>query len=99
MKKENTVKNTTKPMAYDALLCAGLRVKLHLAGIKPDSFLTNIPFVPRAGDLIEAENMIDEKNYTDDELDKIHTLSWSVWYVNWGKDKDGYFAEIVCEGE
>ena len=24
MKKENTVQNTTKPMAYDALLCAGL---------------------------------------------------------------------------
>jgi len=44
-------------------------------------------------------NLITKDNYTEKEIEKIHRLSWSVWYVNWGKDKDGYFAEIVCEGE
>ena len=29
MKKENTVKNTTKPMAYDALLCPVIGVVTH----------------------------------------------------------------------
>ena len=77
---------------------AGIRVKLHLSDVKSESFLTDIPFIPRKGDLMDVENMIDSKNYTDKELDEIYDLSWSVWYVNFGKDTDGYFAEIVCRG-
>lgn len=81
------------------MLIDEIRVKLQLSTVNSDSFLSDVPFIPRAGDLIEAVNIIDKKNYTDDELNKIHSLCWSVWYINWGKDKDGYFAEIVCEGK
>lgn len=81
------------------LLAAGLRVKLRLVGVDSNSFvIPNFHFVPRNGDLIDVENLIDEKNYSDEELYKIYSLSWSVWYVNWGKDEFGFFAEIVCEG-
>lgn len=82
------------------LLAAGLRVKLHLADVNSNSFIIpGFHFIPRRGDLIDAENLIDEKNYSDEELGKIYSLCWSVWYVNWGKDEFGFFAEIVCEGE
>ena len=95
MKSKELIKNGNE---LYPVLSTGIRVKLDLADVKSESFLTDIPFVPRKGDLIDAENMIDEKNYTSEELDKIYSLAWSVWYVNWGKDKDGYFAEIVCQG-
>lgn len=82
------------------LLAAGLRVKLHLADVNSNSFvIPNFHFVPRKGDFINVKNLIDKKNYSDEELDEIHSLSWSVWYVNWGKDDFGFFAEIVCAGE
>jgi len=84
----------------DRLLAAGLRVKLHLADVNLNSFvIPDFHFVPRKDDLIDVENLIDKKNYSEEELDKIYSLSWSVWYVNWGKDEFGFFAEIVCEGE
>jgi choline kinase len=78
---------------------AGLRVKLRLAGVNSNSFIIpDFYFVPREGDLIDVENLIDEKNYSDEELHKIYSLLWSVWYVKWGKDEFGFFAEIGCEG-
>lgn len=84
----------------NSLLAAGLRVKLGLADINSNSFvIPNFHFVPRKGDLIDAETLIDENNYSDEEIEKIYSISWSVWYVNWGKDEFGFFAEIVCEGE
>ena len=84
----------------NCLLAAGLRVKLHLADVNSNSFvIPNFHFVPRKGDLIDAEDLIDENNYSIEELKKIHSISWSVWYVNWGKDEFGFFAEIVCEEE
>jgi hypothetical protein len=100
MNTEEIFKNAeTKPDGY-TLLAAGLRVKLHLADVNSNSFvIPNFHFVPRKDVLIDAGRLIDEKNYSDEELDKIYSLSWSVWYVNWGKDEFGFFAEIVCEGE
>ena len=100
MNTEEIFKNAeTKPDGY-TLLAAGLRVKLHLADVNSNSFvIPDFHFVPRKYDLIDVGNLIDEKNYSDEELDKIYSLSWSVWYVNWGKDDFGFFAEIVCEGE
>ena len=84
----------------NSVFYANLRVKLHLSDVNSNSFIIpDFHFVPRKGDLIDAENLIDEKNYSDEELDKIYSLSWSVWFVNWGKDDFGFFAEIVCEGE
>jgi hypothetical protein len=82
------------------LLPAALRVKLLLANVNSNSFvIPEFHFVPRKNDLIDVLSLIDEKNYSDEELDKIYSLSWSVWYVNWGKDEFGFFAQIVCEGE
>lgn len=78
----------------------GLRVKLHFAYTTLNSFLLpGFHFLPRKGDLIDLGSLIDEKNYSDEELDEIYSLSWSVLCVNWGKDKFGVFAEITCEGE
>lgn len=94
--------STTHENANDAnrLLASGLRVKLHFAYTTLDSFLLpGFHFLPRKGDLIDLKSLIDEKNYSDEELDKIYSLSWSVSCVNWGKDEFGIFAEISCEGE
>ena len=98
--ENNTLINHENGNDANRLLAAGLRVKLHLADVNSNSFvIPNFNFVPRKNDLIDAENLIDEKNYSEEEIDKIYSLSWSVWYVNWGKDEFGFFAEIVCEGE
>ena len=99
MKKDTSKLPETKAINYEPLLCAGLRVKLHLAEVNSNSFFIQpMPVIPRKGDLLDVCNMFDEKNYTELEIQKIYDYSWSVWYVNWGKDKEGYFAEIVCEG-
>ena len=97
----NKQSNTTETeIDANRVLAAGLRVKLHLADVNSNSFvIPNFHFVPRKDDLIDVEKLIDEKNYSTEELYKIYGLSWSVWYVNWSKDEFGFFAEIVCEGE
>lgn len=76
-----------------------IRVKIKLDGINYNSFLIkDFHYVPRANDLIEVQNFIDENNYTNEELDKIHSLAWEIMYVNWNKDDLGFFAEINCSG-
>ena len=30
---------------------------------------------------------------------RIYECSWSVWYVNFTKDKKGYVVELNCVGE
>ena len=98
--ENNTLTNHENGNDANRLLAAGLRVKLHLADVNSNSFvIPNFHFVPRKGDLIDAQNLIDENNYSDEELNEIDSLSWSVWYVKWSKDEFGFFAEIVCEGE
>lgn len=98
--ENNTSTNHENGNDANCLLAAGLRVKLHLADVNPIPFeIPNFHFVPRKDDLIDVGSLIDENNYSDEELKKIYSLSWSVWYVNWGKDEFGFFAEIVCEGE
>ena len=98
--EHNTSTNHENGNDANRLLAAGLRVKLHLADVNSNSFLIpNFHFVPRKDDLINVADLIDEKNYSEEELDEIYSLAWSVWYVNWGKDEFGFFAEIVCEGE
>ena len=98
--ENKTLTNHENGNNANRLSASGLRVKLNLADVNPNSFvIPDFHFVPRKYDLIDVENLIDEKNYSDEELDKIYSLSWSVWYVNWGKDEFGFFAEIVCEGK
>lgn len=75
------------------------RVKLQLEDIKSESILLDIPFIPRKGDFIDVQSIINENNYTDDELDKIGILIYHVAYVTWTKDKHGYLVEIMCDGE
>ena len=96
-------KSNTTETAIDTnrVLCTGFRVYLELAqeGVLETKHLVDMPFIPRKGDLIGVEDMIDESNYEEQDLKIIYNLSWSVWYVYYGKDKDGYYIKIVCEGE
>jgi len=99
MKKDSKNTDKTKAINYEPLLCAGLRVKLTLTGVNGNSFFIQpMPIIPRKGELLDVVNMFDEKNYTELEIQEIYDYIWRVWYVNWDKDKEGYFAEIVCEG-
>jgi len=78
----------------------GIRVLIHLVDvIEKPFFIEPITHIPTKGDLIAIENIIDEKDFTDSELSKIYECSWSVWYVNFTKDKKGYVVELNCVGE
>ena len=86
---ESTTKNST-----------GLCVKLHLVDVaERDIIIKGMNFVPRKGDLIKIENIIDKTDYSEKELEGIRGLQWRVWYVSWDKDDDGFYATLVCEGE
>jgi hypothetical protein len=76
------------------------RVKLRLADTNFKPFvIPNFYHVPRKGDLINVKDLIIETNYSAEELEKICSLSWVVWFVSWGKDDTGYYAKIVCDAE
>jgi len=78
----------------------GIRILIHLVDvIEKPFFIEPITHIPTKGDLIAIENIIDEKDFTDSELNKIYEYSWSVWYVNFTKDKKGYLVELNCVGE
>jgi len=76
---------------------------LLLAELNYESFFIEpMQVVPRQGDTIDVVPTIDEKIFSDfspKDFAKIHSIMWEVWYVRWGKDKEGYFAELVCREE
>ena len=100
MDKQNDNKQAqTKPELY-TVLYAGFRVKIYLVDvIEKPFFIEPMMAVPRKEDLIAIENIIDEKDFTNKELDLIYKYAWSVWYVSWTKDEKGYVAELNCVGE
>jgi len=77
-----------------------LRVKLRLDGVCDESFIIDgFHFLPRKDEWIDVEDLIDEKNYSEPQISEIYRLCWSVKNVSWGKDENGFFAEIICGGE
>jgi len=101
MKKPTSKKQkpATKNMASNLMLAAGLRVKIHLVDTGINDFEVNGFYsMPKAEDLIDIVNIIDEKEFTDEQLDKIHSLCWSVWYCSWSKDEKGIFNLLACSG-
>lgn len=62
-------------------------------------FITPMPAVPRAGDLIDAEHMINPDELPPKVLEEIFRLSWIVDFVSWKIDSKGYYAELWLKGE
>ena len=64
-----------------------------------ETFIEPMPDVPREGDLISAEKMINTDKCDSSVLKQIFYYSWRVDFVVWEIDAEGYYAKLFLTGE